>query len=638
MNRLSEDYHTRAIAVFTVLAVMLMNPWRSPRSAMAQTLAGQAQQGRSAAIRSQEDTTFAMNPTYVASEGMPTMAITPMSGSGQPTTGPLPIPGSHHSPHGVELGESFVPWWQPHVARPMRSSSKPLTVDLEALIASALIHSAEVHVFSELPLIRDTSIIEADAAFDWNGFVETRWDDTSDPVGNLLTTGGENRFQRHVWDYEVGVRRRSFNGGQFEIGQQYGFENNNSTFFSPNNQGTSTLSLSFTQPILRGGGKIYNTSLIVLAQIDAEIARNEFSRQLQSHLLEVTRAYWSMFLERGALLQRQRLFKRGSVILEDLEHRIEIDALTNQIVRARAAVTARRADLYRSAAAVKNAEGRVRALVNDPGLGVVDEFELLPRDLPTSTEIPVDMFESLSIAVRSRPEIGAAVKQIKASAVRLNMSKNELLPILDIVLESYVAGLRGGSNVGQAWGDQFTDGAPGYAAGIQMEIPIKNRAARANFQRRQLELRQLQSQFRATIQTIQLEVEVAVREVRTSVREMHSKLRAMDAAKSEVEYITQRWRHLPGSDRSASLVLEDLLAAQERMSNEEFDYLSAQVTYNLALTNLKRALGILLQYENVLLSKQCSGCLPYLHLDKMGPPMERVGNLPAQPWAASANP
>ena len=48
--------------------------------------------------------------------------------------------------------------------------------------------------------------MEADAQFDWTGFMETRWDDISEPVGNTLTTGGPTRFNDHRWDYEAGVR------------------------------------------------------------------------------------------------------------------------------------------------------------------------------------------------------------------------------------------------------------------------------------------------------------------------------------------------------------------------------------------------------------------------------------------------
>ena len=158
-----------------------------------------------------------------------------------------------------------------------------------------------------------------------------------------------------------------------------------------------------------------------------------------------------------------------------------MDAVTNQIVRARAAVTARESDLYRSEAAVKNAEGRIRALVNAPDLGMLDEFELMPTEQPTSMEIPVDLRLALETSIKNRPELHSAVKQIKAASVRADMSKNELLPALDVVLESYVAGLQGDSDVAGAWQEMFNEGQPSYSAGLLLEVPLRNREAKAQF-------------------------------------------------------------------------------------------------------------------------------------------------------------
>ena len=490
-------------------------------------------------------------------------------------------------------------WWQPLVSRPMRRSSKPLPVSLQQLLAAAVCYSDQIKVYSDSPLIRDMIIVEEDAAFDWVGFTENLWNDISEPVGSTLTTGGPPRFSDERVESRWGLRRRSTSGGRFEVTQEFGHQNSNSVFFQPNNQGTSQLTLNYTQPLLRGAGRVYNSSLIVLAQMDAGIARDEFSAQLQTYLLDVTNAYWTLFQQRAALLQKERLFKRGHEILQNLENRTEIDALASQIVRARAAVAIRRADLYRAATQVKNAESRIRALVNAPQLGLVDQFELLPSDAPGLQYIPVGMAEAMTLAIQNRPELHQAVKRIKAAAVRKNMSSNELLPAFDLILETYVRGLRGESEVLEAFGDSFSDGAPSYTAGFQMEIPLGNRAARAAMRRREIEFRQLQSQFRATVDVLQLEVEVVVREVETAHLEIKAKHQSMVAAQHEVEYLMSRWTILSGEDRSASLLLEDLLAAQERLANEELGFLSAQITYNQALTDLKQVTGSLLQLEQV---------------------------------------
>ena len=519
-------------------------------------------------------------------------------------------------------------WWQPMVIQPLRSDAHPLSLSLDQVLISALEHSSQIRVFSELPLIRETAIVEADAAFDWYSFIDSRWDDTSEPVGNSLTAGpGIQRFQDHNVAVSAGARRRTLTGGKFEVAQRFGFQDNNSTYFVPNPQGTARFSLSFTQPLMRGRGMRYNTSLTVLAEIDKDVADDEFRRQLEAHLLEVSRAYWALYLERAVLYQKINSFVRGKQVFDRLHKRRDIDAPVNQIVSAEATIKQRHSELMRSRAAVKNAESRLRSLTSDP---TYCDAEIIPVDMPTFEIIPCHREESISLAFQHRPEVGQAVKQIKAASVRLDMSKHELLPVLNLVTETYVSGLEDRGDAIEAWGRQFSTGQPSYSVGLQFEVPFHNRAARARHQRRMLELRQLESQYRTTLETIRLEVEVAVRELRTSQNETHTKYQALAARAMQLDALTKRWERLPGVDLTTSLALENLLIAQEHLERAEFEYLQSQLTYNLALVNLKRATGLLLQHEQVDIGLDCgSVCEPPAHiLQKVdGPGEAREANL-----------
>ncbi len=511
---------------------------------------------------------------------------------------------------------SYQPWWQDVLTAPMRPDSNTAAVGVETLLVRTLNHSAQVKVFSDLPLIRQTAITEACAAFDWNAFMNTRWDDTSDPVGNVLTTGGADRYQNNQWTGTAGLGRRNYYGGRVEIAQDLGHQNTNSTFFQPNNQGTSRLRLSYVQPLMQGRGRVYNQSLIVLAKIDTSIAKDEFSRQLQSHLLEVTRAYWAFYLERAALVQKRRLLERAESIQTSLQARSGVDIVGSQLTRVNAAVTNRRADLVRAEMAVRNAQDRIQALVNDPEFGMTYNLEMVPTDLPIRYSTNMEVGDVLSTAMQKRPEVEQAIKQIKAACVRLGMSKNELLPQFDFIAETYVAGLRGRSDIGRAWTDQFETGEPSYAVGFAYQMPIGNRIAKARLQRRQLEVRQLQNQFNATVETLLMETKVAIREVRTSEQEFQANYIAMQAAEARLDNIEQRWNHLPGQDGSIGLYLEDLLDAQSQLTAAEFEFTRALTTYNLSLMNLKRASGTLLEAEQV--SEGCADIcgLPTKILDK----------------------
>ena len=230
---------------------------------------------------------------------------------------------------------------------------------------------------------------------------------------------------------------------------------------------------------------------------------------------------------------------------------------------------------------------------NAPQLGCLEEIELTPIDGPEPGFRSLGDFDRRSKwQFANRPEVLLAMKQIKAAGVRVDVAKNEILPLLDVVMETYVGGLarviamsatRLSTN--SAWGH------PATTAGLRMEVPIGNRAGVRVSSRRALEMRQFQSQLRATLAALQLEVEIAVREVQTAHREIEAKYQALDAAVTEVDFIERRWKHLAGDDRAASLFLEDLFSAQERQTSQEFEYLSAEVDYNLAMIELQRRDG-----------------------------------------------
>ncbi len=514
------------------------------------------------------------------------------------------------------MPEGFVPWWRVPVMSRLSEGGTFRHVSLEELVINALAFSSHVRAISDDVLIQETSILVAEANFDWRAFMDSKFVRTSDPVGNLLETGGPPRLREADWGYSAGIRRRTTLGGSWEMSQRIGTEDSNSRFFVPKQQGNARLSISFNQPLLNGAGRAYNTSLILLADIDTNVAMDRTVQLLQDHLLRLTESYWELYLQRSILLQRRRHLQRAQVVLEELLRRREVDALESQILRAQAAVAAREAELVRTAASIRNSQARIRALTNSPMFLQDPYAELVPLDHPSFVPIDVSLSDALVTALQYRPEMDAASQEIRAAGVRLDMSRNELLPALDLVLETYVAGLRGDVDIGRAYADQFSVGEPSYTAGLVFEVPLGRRAALAKMRRRQLELRQVTQQFEEELQTLLSEVEVRVREVGATFGEMSGKFRAMQAAAADVEYATKRWEVLPGDDRSASFLLEDLLDAQDRLALEEFGFATAQRDYAVSLTALNRATGTLLQQEQIEPVRACEGGLPFLQFEK----------------------
>ena len=526
---------------------------------------------------------------------------------------------------------NLVPsWWDQHVTRSLRSE-QPLEADIHTLLYLALKHSNQIAIAMRDPLIRATAIQETDSAFDWVQYLDSAWNDTSEPIGNTLTAGGTaTQFQDQIFQATGGFRRLTRYGGLLDISQRFGWQDNNSVFLVPDQQVTNQFTVNYTHPLLRGRGAAYNNSLVFLARVDAKVAEHEFMATLQEELLEVTRSYWALYLERAVLAHQMRLFLKTEQIYKTLEARQGVDTQRTQLITASSALENRRSDLIRARTAVTNAETRLRGLINAPMLANTDVAELIPVETPSMLEYPAQLEAELQTAIQSRPEIMAAVQQVKTGATRLGIARHELLPNLNLVTQFYLNGLQGDSDFFESFTDQFSTGRPSYSLGIQYELPVGNRLAKARLCRRQHELARLQDEYSRALEAVRTEVDIAVRELRTSYLEIGARSQALAAAEAEANTIEQRWKRMVDGNGSAALNLESLLRAQERVTQTERDYLTSVLTYNLAMVNLKRANGTLLNSENVTVNVGNEDGCKSIEIDKTGP---STGPLPVSEYA-----
>ncbi len=519
----------------------------------------------------------------------------------------------------AKIPEDFAPWWIRGQNNTIGDASRSQGVTIDDLLARALRHSSQIRVFSDLPLIRETGIREARGAFDTNTFLQGKLDRADDPVGNTLTTGGASRFRQDEWSFEAGAKKKFITGTEVTVSQQLSRTDNNSIYFVPNPQSKATLEVSVVQPLLKGAGVGYNRSVIQIARLDSDIAMQEFIRQSESHLLEITRTYWALYAARITYLQKARLVNDTARVTDELRARQKMDAGQSQLFRAESALASRRSDLVRSEAAVRNAQDRLRALTSDPNLLATVNTELIPRDKLVLTSSPFDAQDAARSALQARPEINQAFLQLRAATIRENMQRNELLPELNLVLQGSLGGLDDG-NYGGAYSRQYNTGTPAFGAGFVFSIPLGNDIARARLERRRIELRQQMDQLRTTIDTVLLEVRISAREVATAYRETQAKYSAVKAFTEDIETLqARRALQAIGEDTLMASYLSTLLDSQDRRANAEEEFIRAAANYQISIVNLERAKGSLLTYSkvNVVRGKDDQG-LPQLHLEKGG--------------------
>ncbi|MFN7573995.1 MAG: TolC family protein [Planctomycetota bacterium] len=532
-------------------------------------------------------------------------------------------------------------WWRVEVANPFCGLPQNEPLDLGALIQLTLRGSPYLQAISQEPLVREEDATIARAGFDPVLFARTLYDDRTDPVGNTLTTGGLPFLKDNIWTGQAGIRRKYFTGGKIEASQLLGFQNSNSRFFVPQDQGTATLAINLQQPLLRGAGQTYNRSQIVIAQLNAGASWDQVSWRIQEELARSVSAYWDLYAKRAIYLQMLRNLQRSEAILKRLEARANFDVQALQLAQARAAVTSRRVQLANALRDVRNAETEIRQIVGDTQLIDSDQIELLTVEPPQEVVEPLELSQTVEVALANRPEIREAMNKLKAAAVRNDVTRNEMLPDLSLLFGTYVKGLKGDSALGQAWEQQFVNSTPGYSAGLQYEFPWWNRAATSRNRQNRLEYVRYQNELeRATIAVI-AETQKGFRTLNSGIETLDSAQIALDAVLAELKQLEVRWDAFPLVEgdwfegQTQSLLLDQLLAAQQKVTDQEREVTLAELELKRAQINLRRAMGVVLDYYQVNAETSCIDDLPQIEYRTGGTTQPPVSSLPAEDGATA---
>ena len=488
-------------------------------------------------------------------------------------------------------------WWDDPLSKPMGLGQQTIPVDVATLTHIALASSPYVKSVLTEPRIRQCDVVIADAEFDSTMFLEGKYADTSEPRNSLLQTG-DARFRDDTYSQSGGFRKKLRRGGELEMIQRGGFQENNG-FIDPNPQGTARLEINYSQPLLRDGGKAVNNIGILLAQLDLQVTNSQVRADLEDHLIDVTAAYWDLYQARAEWLQRERLLKGAEHLYHVLQARGDVDSQKRQILRALAAAKSRKSDLARAVTRIRNAQSKLRLLTGSVELIHTRQFELTPQDRPLALPVNVSTKDSVVTALDNRPEIAEAIRRVQAVSARVGVARNQVLPRMDMILGTYVAGVRADRDILGSWVDQFSEGRPSYYFGLAYELPVGNRASKARLNRNRWEFSRAMYEFHQATEVTFTEVEIAVRETQTAFTEMVTKKQAVDAAANEVLYLQDRWDHLPDPNESATLLIEDLLDAQERLADEERDFVAAQTAYALSWVGLRKAMGVLLRFDDL---------------------------------------
>jgi outer membrane protein len=394
----------------------------------------------------------------------------------------------------------------------------------------------------------------------------------------------------------------------------YGSQGNLDPFSMPNT------SVTLTQPLLRGFGRDVNLRYLKIARIDEKISRLGFYQQLISTVYGISRLYYDLVsLNENVQVKRENL-TAARKLLEDDKAQLEQGTLAPlDVTQAQALVTSSQLDLIQAEGLVRQQEVILKSQLSrrgtaDPSLA---SFPIIPTDpivVPEKDDLqPVEALAAT--AMTTRPDLAEAALQVESGRISVNASQNQVRPELDITANFQT---RGSSEspftvVGTPGTGLITSpadlGGAGlrlsrvYQAGIQFNLPLRNRAAQADAARDILQLRQAEARTQRVENEVREEVEnalIALQTARTALQAAsESRVYQDQLVKAETDRLSV------GASTNFLVIQQESYLAQARSTE-----VAARSVWIKARVALDRAVGDLLEKNNISFDDSVRGRLP----------------------------
>ncbi len=395
-------------------------------------------------------------------------------------------------------------------------------------------------------------------------------------------------------------------GGKFSLNWNNGMAESNSSFYYLNPSYNTGLSLSLSQPLLRGFGTDLANQPVLQARYSYNQSLSDFRRALEVKVLEVETAYWNLYFTQKDLVVKRKDVELAQEFLKITQRKIEVgtEAPIN-VYAAQVGVAVREEAIISAEAALKNAQDTMAKLLH---LDVAQWNEpLVATEAPDTEARTPPEAEALATAYAKRSELVRLGWQREQQKLALLSAKNTVLPALDLALTYGFSGVGGDYVVRDAegnvvevypggWDDAWEQvtGAdyPNWSAALVFSLPLGNRSAKADKRSAEVGLELLDLQEAQTREVILLEVRAALRAVETAKKSLAAAQESRLLAEKNLEAERKRYDNGLSTNYQVLLVQKDLSDAATRL-------ILAQSNLRKAYAACQYTLGALLEFEGV---------------------------------------
>jgi outer membrane protein len=434
---------------------------------------------------------------------------------------------------------------------PLAPGATLVSLTLEGAIARALEQNLDIQSARLSPRMQEYTLEAARAAFSTVltsgfGFNNASTQSTSQLDGGARTT----------------TERATMNVGLSQPLPWYGARlstsfNNSRTatdnaFSTRNPSYNSTVSFNFSQPLLSGLRIDNQRNTLRTQEIQKQITDIQLLSQIQNITDQVRVAYWNLRSQIEQIeIQRQSL-AQAQQLLADNRIRVQLGRMAEiELVQAEAQVASAEQALLNAEIQWRNQELAFKRLLVGGADDPLFAQTVNPVDLPIFAEQAVDIDAAIQRALLDRADLRQQRQQRQIAELNLDVTREATRPDLSLSAGYSLQGIGGNlfdrSGLGgtpqlvQEGG--YFDGlrsvaafdTPTWNVSLSFSYPLGQRAAKANFERAQLQMRQSDLALRSQELAIVTEVTNAGLAVQNTFLLLEASRRSREAAERNAE-------------------------------------------------------------------------------------------------------
>jgi outer membrane protein TolC len=410
----------------------------------------------------------------------------------------------------------------------------------------------------------------------------------------------------------------------FSTGTSVSFEFNNSRqttnspeiFLSP--ALNSYYRFTFQQQLLAGFGFGPNLRFLRIAKNNKKISDIAFKDQVIATVTQIENIYWDLVSAYEQARVNEQSLAFANQTLENAKKQLQLESIPEMdVMKAEAEVSKRDQDLTVARTTLQLQESLMKnALTKSLDDPTLEEMPVVPMDRMQDTNTEADanepILDLIAEGLRNRPELLETDVDLANRQISRQAARNALLPTLSLVGFYGGSGLAGivppdvtvtstvPTDLAGSWQNAFNNSSPDYYVGLNLNIPFRNRVAKADQYRSELEYRQASVRKEQLRKQIRIEVRNAQYALEQSRARVESARKARDLA-DRTFTITKKEQELGSGSNYQTMT------AQRDLSVAELDLVNAMTTYQKARVELDRATGATLEHNGVLIQDAVTG-------------------------------